>query len=1181
MPAEQSEVRYTNVLSSARGLASQILPNGSGVAAGDVDGDGWVDIYFGGLDSNNRLYRNLGHWRFEDITAAAGVACPGLDATGTAFADLEGDGDLDLIVNSIGGGTRLFFNDGKAHFSEAKEVLNPGRGGTSMALADVDGDGDLDLYIANYRAATYSDAPPPRFTVTTVNGQFTVTLVDGRPLTDPDLTNRFNFRFILEGGGRGRLTHEENGEPDLLLINDSKGRFRTVPFTDGTFLDRDGRRLAAPPLDWGLAVAFRDLNADQWPDLYVCNDFGSPDRLWLSDGQGHLRAAPPLALRQTCLNSMSVDFADLNRDGHDEILVVDMLSPDHQRRLTQRNMMRAELAPAGDPYARPQYVRNTLQLSRGDGTYAEIAQYSGLEASDWSWAPLFIDVDLDGYEDLLVGNGFERDNMNLDALAAIDRQRTGPRTARPPISQLRRMFPRLATPNLAFRNLGNLKFRDTSQAWGFSDPTISQGLCLADLDNDGDLDVVVNNLNDAAALYRNEGGAPRVGVRLKGRAPNTRGIGAKVKLLGGAVPAQSQEMMSGGRFQSADDAMRVFAAGTLTNRLRIEVHWRSGRHSVLEEVQANRCYEIDEAWARPRESVAPPPPVPWFEDVSSQLGIRHVDEPFDDFARQPLLPKRMSQLGPGVAWFDLDGDGWDDLVVASGKGGQLTAMRNDGRGGFRRLTGAPYDRVVTRDQTTVLGWHNPSGQRSLLVGLANYEDGLSQGASLHQYDLSSGQIMEGAAGHPSSPGPVALADVDGDGLLDLFLGGRMVPRRYPEAASSRLFRNRDGKFTLDTEASRVLEKVGMVSGAVFSDLTGDGYPELVLACEWGPIRIFENERGRFRDVTAEWGLGEYSGWWNSIAVGDFDSDGLLDLAGGNWGSNTRYESHRAQPLRLYYGDLDQDGSVDLLEAYYEVTLQKVVPENRLDTMLKGLPFLAERFQRHQDYALASIDTVLGERSARASLLTANWLESTVFLNRGRRFEARALPLEAQLSPAFAVCVADLDGDGAEDLFLSQNFFDVDLDTSRYDAGLGLWLRGDGRGGFAAVTPQESGIRVPGEQRGAALGDYDQDGRVDLVVAQNSAEIKLYRNRKGRPGLRVRLAGPAGNPEGVGSVIRLRRAGRLGPARELHAGSGYWSQESRVLVMAAEGADAVIVRWPDGQTTSTPIAPGTRECTVAR
>jgi hypothetical protein len=1186
MLPEQTGILFSNSVSEQRLLASQILPNGSGVAAGDVDGDGRCDLYFCGLKCGNRLYRNLGNWKFEDITEWAGVACSNLDCTSAALVDIDGNGTLDLIVNSLGGGTHIFFNDGQGHFTESKEILNSGLGGMSMALADIDGDGWLDLYIANYRVSTVLDMPDVRFNLRMVNGNLVVASVNNRPLTDPEWTNRFRFNVDAD---RGKFTHEELGEPDALFRNTGGGRFVLVPFTGGNFLDEDGKTLSQPPLDWGLSVMFRDLNQDGKPDLYVCNDFNTPDRIWLNDGNGRFRAMPRLGIRQTPYSSMAVDVADINRDGLDDLFVGDMLSRVHGRRLIQRLPQSPDVAPLGAVNGRRQYSRNTVQLNRGDGTYAEVAQFCGLEASEWSWTPIFLDVDLDGYEDLLIGNGFVRDNMNLDGLNAVQQASMAPpHGASVAFTELRRLFPPLATANLAFRNLGGLKFVETGHQWRFDTKVISQGMCLADLDNDGDMDVVANNLNAPAGIYRNDTAKPRIAVTLKGRTHNTQGIGAKIRVYGGPVAMQSQEVISGGRYLSCDQAMRVFAAGSLTNRLRIEVDWPSAKRSRVEDAAANYLYEIDEAGAVP--AVAAPVKIeePWFADVSQLLSHRHHEEPFDDFARQPTLPKRLSQLGPGVCWCDLNGDGWDDLVIGSGKGGSLGVFLNDGKGGFRPSTGDMAGRVVARDQTAVIALSKISGLPSLLVGSASYEDSQSSGACVQEYNFGSGQITELISGTEASVGPLALGDLDGDGNLDLFVGGRVKPGRYPEAVSSRIYRGRDGAFVLDEPNSKAIENIGLVSGAVWSDLDGDGFPELILACEWGPIRIFHNDHGHLGEYSPQLSfatpnsqnltLNRLTGWWNGVTTGDLDGDGRLDIIASNWGENSKYQSHRTAPLRLYYGDFDDSGALGLIEAYFEPELRKYVPERRLDIAARSMPFLRARFPTYAAYAAAGVDEILV--NSNAPYLEANWLESTAFLNRGSSFEARILPEEAQFAPAFAVVVADYDGDGKEDLFLSQNFFAVEPETSRYDAGRGLWLKGDGQGGFRPVPGQSSGIMIYGEQRGAAVSDFDGDGRVDLVVTQNSAETRLFKNRLGKPGLRVRLKGPPGNPWGIGAQMRVKYGDRMGPLREIHGGGSYWSEDSPVQVLAnAETQSRLWLRWPGGKTMMVNVPVGAAEIQV--
>ena len=1190
LPGATTGILFTNRLAEYRSITNRVLLSGSGVAAGDIDGDGLVDLYFCGLDGDNVLYRNLGHWKFEDITAQAGVACPNLDATGAVFADIDGDGDLDLLVSTLGGGVKVFLNDGHGHFKEATQEAGvaSSAGSMSMALGDVDGDGTLDLYVANYRPTTLMDRPMTRFDLRMVEGRPVVVGVDGQPATLPEYTNR----FIV--GGAGKVL--ELGEPDVLYLNDGKGHFHPRSFTDGSFLDEEGRPLQDSPRDWSLSVQMHDLNGDGAPDIYVCSDLFTPDRIWLNDGHGKFRALPRLGMRHTSAFSMGVDFADINRDGAVDLFVVDMLSRDHVKEQVQVAQTSPMYWPVGVIDSRPQFNRNTLQLNRGDGTFAEIGQFAGLPASEWSWCPIFLDVDLDGYEDLLISNGQWGDFQNADIAAQVEKLRTTQRLNATELLKLMKLYPRLEGQNLIFRNRGDCTFEEVGSAWGFNTPGISQGMCLADLDNDGDLDVVMNSLNGEARVFRNETGAPRVAVRLRGQAPNTQGIGGRIKLLGGAVPMQSQEIICGGRYLSGDDPMRVFAAGTLTNEMTIEVAWRSGRQSLIRGVKANRIYEIEEGGATPsgQTTTVEGAPKPLFEDASGLLQHLHADEPFDDFERQALLPHGLSQLGPGVSWFDVDGDGKEDLLIGSGRGGHLSLYLNDGSGGFRQPAEEIWtQQIVSRDQTTVLGL----GKEKVLAGSSNYEDGLARGGAVKLYHASARAVEDVVSGQPSSAGPLALADVDGHGQLDLFVGGRVIPGRYPEPADSLLLKYEEGKFVVRQK----FEKIGLVSGAVFSDVNGDGQPDLILACEWGPLHILVNDHGHFAEwnppvilpalETAEGAsnhpaspkrttLRELTGWWAGVTTGDFDGDGRLDIIASNWGLNSRYQASREHPRKIYYGDLLGRGILDLIEAYYDPGMQKEVPDRGLKAVSAALPFLSEKWTTFEGYGQASVQDVYGAQLGKMTSLEANTLQSVVFLNRGDHFEAVPLPKEAQFSPSFGVAVADFDGDGAEDVLLAQNFFAVNPDMTRCDAGRGLLLRGDGQGHFIAVKGQESGIKVYGEQRGCAVCDYDADGRVDVAIAQNGNATMLYHNVGARPGLRVRLHGPPGNPTGIGAKLRLMGGGHKGPVREVHAGSGYWSQDSAVQVMNLPGAATQIeVQWPHAKPVVSGLPEGAREVEV--
>ena len=1178
LTSKATGLKHSNDVDDEHAMANRNLLIGAGAALGDIDGDGRPDVFLASVERPAALYHNDGGFRFTDVTATSGIDTRGLATTGAVFADVDGDGDLDLIVGTLGGPLKLWLNDGKGRFADgtAASGLTGGYAVTTMTLADVDGNGTLDLYVATYKKRNALDAFPPQARAF----DQVVKKIDGRYQVMDPWKNEYR---IDERPDLGGIVRSQRAEVDLFFLNDGHGHFTRVPIAGPRFSGEDGKPLAAESDLFTLAARFYDVNADGAPDLYVCNDFEDPDQFWLNDGKGNFRLAPPFSIRETSNTCMSVDFADVNRDGHVDLFTTDMLSPSlaaRQRQVPTHTPLPKRVGLTPD---QGQWMRNTMQLARGDGTWAQVADFAGVAATDWSWGSAFADIDLDGYEDLLVVNGHRWDIRDADTFERI-------RNSFPRIAWNREQgeFPRLAARSVALRNNGDVSFRDVSREWGFGvDDAMSQGIALADLDGDGDLDVVVTRLDAPPVVYRNESNASRVAVRLRGASPNDQGVGAVVTVLAPSLPAQSRETTIGGLYLSGSDTQLAFATGR-DSLVTIEVKWRDGRRSTLRSVPRNRLYEIDQAGASSAGEASPAPVDsvrPLFENATALLGGHmHVDSLFDDYRRQPLLPNRFSQLGPGVSWIDADGDGREDLVVGTGRGGTLAVLRNTGRS-FALLRGAGA--AANWDLTTILPVPDGRGGTTLLAGQSSYESS-SPSEALRVPSVIGYALRAGAPAAPvtiappesASVGPLALGDVNGDGALDLFVGARIIPGTWPFPAPSRLYlRTADGRFVPDTANAKVLASLGLLSAALFADLDGDGWPELIVASEWGPVRILHNERGRYRNVTSERGMSGVTSRWIGLAAGDFDGDGRLDLVATSWGLNTPWTTSPERPYELVIANFGTGGP-GLVYARRDSLTGREMPLESFSRMGVVLPSIHERVASFADYSRLTVDEVLGSAIKTVGRVGATTFEHTLFLNRGDRFAAHALPRASQVAPAFGVVVADFNGDGREDLFLAQNFSPTDINTMRFDAGAGQLLLGDGRGGFRALGVREAGIAVLGDGRGAAAADYDADGRVDLAVAQNGAATTLWHNGRAAPGLRVHVNGGAGNPLGIGVQMRIVTGTSRGPVREVRAGGGYWSMDGAVTVLALPaGASALWVRWPRGREQIVPITPGQREVTL--
>ncbi|HYE31114.1 MAG TPA: VCBS repeat-containing protein [Methylomirabilota bacterium] len=1064
---DHTGINFTNHLAPDRFLTNQVLLNGSGVALGDVDGDGWCDLYLCALERPNALYRNLGNWRFEEVTAQAGVSCGKQLSTGAGFADVDNDGDIDLLVNGVQAGTRLFINDGQGRFTETtdKAGLRSRAGSVSFAIADIDRDDDLDVYVVNYRSNTLRDDPETKFRLSSVGGKVEVVSVNGRPTTDPDLRGRFTVNPAV-----GILEH---GEADTLYINNGKGEFSAASWTDGRFKDAGGEPLKSAPYDWGLSAMFHDVNGDGAPDLYVCNDFHSEDRFWINDGKGNFRAVEPLALRHTSAFSMGVDFSDIDRDGRDDFFVADMLS----RKLNRRKVQVADrrLPPPGTYQTgdRPQQSQNTLFWNRGGGRYSEIAVLAGVHASEWSWGAVFMDVDLDGYEDLLISTGHGNDVQNID----LAKEGAKPRANNNPAAQSHHP---LIYPNVAFRNKGNLTFEEVGGSWGFDTSAISHGIASGDLDNDGDLDAVVTTLNAPAHIYENRTQAARALVRVRASEGNRFGIGVRFTVEGGPVELQSDESHAGGRYLSHDDPACMFALGSAASAT-LRAEWPDG--SMLSvKLEPNRIYELQKPLAAGKRG-SEPLPRPWFTEMPV-LGKRNKAATYNDWERQPLALRSLSEPGPAIVSLDVDQDGWVDLLVGGKRGEPLTLLQNQRTNGFQQRS---IGQAVPRGVAAMLALNGGEGAMAM-VAFSNHAEASSRGPAIRLVQVPRGGVADVLTNFTATIGALALGDADGDGDQDLFVGGRAAPGKHPEPAPSMLMLNDDGLFVVAEKASRQLKELGLCVGAAWADLNGDNRAELLVACEWGSVRAFAWRNRAFEELTEELGLHAWRGLWQTMLVTDVNGDGRADLVLGNVGENHHLKPFLDGELRAYFADVEGDGIVEALEACRD-TGGVWRPIRDLGFLSAGLPALLDAFPSYGRFAEATVDAILPPTKTKS--VSINTLSSLVLINQGARFEALVLPKGAQASSLNSVVAADFDGDRHIDLVAGQNFSGVHPADIRLDAGAGVLLKGRGDGSFREIGFTESGINLPGETRSLTLGDFNRDGSADFAAADTDGVVKVY------------------------------------------------------------------------------------------
>ncbi len=1121
LPPDQTGIRCENHYGDPQMWARRYpeLMNGAlgtGVAVADFDNDGRPDVFVVSKTGPSRLFRNLGSWKFADVTVAAGLA-GAADAgktdrsdwtQGAAWADVNNDGWLDLYVCRFAAPNLLFMNRGDGTFKEEAAarglaVVDASGMGTFF---DYDRDGWLDVYLQ---------------------------------------TN------LLDSA------RSPNGQRDYLFHNRGDGTFENVTAPAG---------ITDENLTHGAAVW--DYDGDGWPDLYVANDFTAPDKLYRNNRNGTFTDVINEVVPHLPYSSMGADLGDINNDGLPDLLVADMAATthekDHRGMAYSRTLQNKAIEPATSDA--PQYSRNALYINTGTGRCLEAAYLTGLPATDWTWSVRFEDLDNDGRLDLHVTNGMIREYQNVDLLdRMILAENLAERVG------IMRSSPKLTEANLAFRNTGDLRFEEVGAKWGLDQKGVSFGAGYGDFDGDGDLDVVFANHEESPTVLRNDSpDGHRVILVLRGTVSNRFGVGAKVTIET-AEGIQVRSLVLARGYLSTSEPVLHFGLGEEAVIKQLTIDWPSGHRQSFSGLRADLRYTITE----PPGSVQPvqPPPAPraQFTEVSAATGLDLKSEESFDLENQPLISTRFDRLGPALALGDLNNDGQTDLVLG-GTGKQPA-----------RILFRTTDRFVSVGSLPA----SPLDDGPLL--LLDYDgDGLTDlfqtkaGANRSAGSPSFQPILHRNSGGGFTPQPDALpplpfsvgaavaADFDRDGRLDVFLGARVLPGRYPQSPRSALLRNTGGRFEDVTDTlAPALREAGLVRSALWSDVDGDGWPDLLLALEWGGVHYYHNDQGRgFSDHSAEAGFAAAGeGWWTSLCSADFNGDGQLDYAVGNTGLNTLYQP----PALIYAGNFKTGSSTQVIEAYFEG--DKLYPRRTRKELGAQLLALLQRFAYNDAYARATLPALVGEdRLAAARRFVATELRSGVFLSQpGGTYRFTTLPRIAQVAPVQGMVAGDFDGDGHADLYAVQNSYAPNPGIGRFDGGLSQLLLGDGRGNFIPLEPRRSGLVVPGDAKALVVLDLNADGWPDFLVSRNNSTNLAWRNegRPGRHSFQVVLRSRPGNRTAIGATLRLELADGTVQMAEITAGGGYYSQTPPGAFFGwPEGNPPrrLSIRWPDGSTS---------------
>lgn len=1064
LDSQKTGISFNNALEETHGmnvLVYQDFYSGGGVSIGDIDNDGLSDVFLTGNQVPAILYKNKGGMVFEDITSAAGLDHMGRGwYTGTSMVDINNDGYLDIYISKSGmeapddRANLLYINNGDGTFSEQSKSFGLNHQGFAVnaSFFDYDKDGDLDMYLVN-------QGP-----------------------------------IKLTGGDANKLRSEHHAEAGDVLYENRNGKFIDVTLESGIY---------SSVIGFAHGVAIGDINDDGWEDIFVSNDFFEHDYLYINNGDKTFTETIKETTKHISYYSMGNDLADFNNDGLLDIVVLDMVAEGNRRLYSNLGGMKsqrfASFVQKGLHY---QYMFNTLHLNNGNETFSEIGMLAGMSKTDWSWAPIFADFDNDGLKDLYITNGIRKDVRNIDwgykfrdlSSLAGGKENFKDREW----DMMLNSMPSEPVTNYMFKNNGDLTFDKVMADWGMDQKSWSNGAAYGDLDNDGDLDLIVNNIDQEAFVYENQQMQPSyIRFKFSGSELNPMALGTKVRIFHGDLVQYQQHYLVRG-YRSSMEPIMHFGLGQDSVISKIEVIWPDGKTSLFHDVQSNQVMHLNYAEAKTSTPSEEKKGFAYFEDVTKEMNIniRHNENEMDDFRREPLVPYKLSTMGPAFAVGDVNGDGLDDMFLGGSfrRPAQLLIQHENSTFAPVQKDFWMEERMFEDVGATFMDVEN-DGDMDLYVVSGGNENTQENGGLQDRLYLNDGsgtftksdQVLPNVSGSVAIPG-----DFDDDGDLDLFVGGRMIPGKYPLPTDSYLLKNQNGIFEDVTDELAIeLKGLGMVTDALWSDYDVDGDLDLILVGEWMPVTIFRNEAGKFLRVSNEDnGLEFSSGWWWSIASDDFDNDGDPDFVVGNMGHNYKYQVNKDAPLEIFAHDFDKNNSLDIVMGYHQEG--KLFPVNSRSKTLRQNPSLNDNIPTNNVFSVSTLYDIYGKENLDKALHYKIHTMATSYIeNKGNgKFELRPMDNRAQISNVNSILIQDIDLDGNKDLIMAGNLYSIETETIRNDAGIGLWLKGNGKGNFRLIPFMESGLYISGDVR--HLGVVKTRNETLLMAAKNNDFIQAIK-----------------------------------------------------------------------------------------